>query len=73
VPCVSADGKPTQSGLATLSALKSGATTPEEISKIADMPLFRVRSGLRELVAAGFVTETDNVFRLSNEGKSLVP
>jgi len=37
------------------------------------MPLFRVRSGLRELVAAGFVTETDNVFRLSNEGKSLVP
>ncbi|MBN1682546.1 hypothetical protein JW865_03220, partial [Candidatus Bathyarchaeota archaeon] len=59
MPCISADGKPTESGLATLNAIKTGASTPQEIANITSQPLFRVRSGLRELVNAGFLEIID--------------
>jgi hypothetical protein len=52
LPCISADGKPTKSGIATLSALKSGVSTPKAVAEITGHPLFKVRSGLRELVGA---------------------
>ena len=73
VPCVSADGKPTKSGIATLSALKNGASTPKAVSEITGQPLFRVRSGLRELVNAGFVKQADSNYQLTTEGDKLVP
>ena len=53
--CISPDGKPTKSCIATLSALKNGASTPKAVSEITGQPLFGIRSGLRELVNAGFV------------------
>jgi DNA-binding IclR family transcriptional regulator len=73
MPCVSADGKPTKSGIATLSALKSGASTPEALSGATGMPMFRVRSGLRQLVNAGFVKQIDDKYQLTTEGNKLVP
>ncbi|PVX24202.1 MAG: hypothetical protein CW691_08315 [Candidatus Bathyarchaeum sp.] len=73
VPCVSPDGKPTKSGMATLSALKSGASSPKDVSDVTGQPLFKVRSGLRELVSAGFVKQVDNSYQLSPEGSKLVP
>jgi DNA-binding IclR family transcriptional regulator len=73
VPCVSPDGKPTKSGIATLSALKSGASTPEAVSTVTGNPLFKVRSGLRELVNAGFVKQADDNYQLTTEGSKLVP
>jgi DNA-binding IclR family transcriptional regulator len=68
---VSPDGKPTKSGMATLSALKNGAITPEAVSKITGQPLFKVRSGLRELANAGFVKQEDNNYQLTPEGNKL--
>jgi DNA-binding IclR family transcriptional regulator len=41
-----------------LDALKSPGT-PEQIAQKTGLPLFRVRSGLRELVEAGMVSEQD--------------
>lgn len=73
VPCVSPDGKPTKSGLTTLSALKSGASTPESISEITGQPLFKVRSGLRELIKAGFVKQVEDKHQLTLEGSKLIP
>jgi DNA-binding IclR family transcriptional regulator len=72
LPCVSPDGKPTKSGIATLSALKSGASTPKAVSEITGQPLFRVRSGLRELVNAGFVKQVDDSYQFTTEGSKLV-
>jgi len=72
LPCVSADGKPTKSGIATLSALKSGASTPKAVAEITGQPLFKVRSGLRELVNAGFVKQVDDKYQLTPEGSKLV-
>ena len=71
VPCVSPDGKPTKSGTATLSAIKNGASTPKAISEITKQPLFKVRSGLRELLKAGFVKQKESIYLLTPKGKNL--
>ena len=72
MPCVSPDGKPTSSGMALLQSLKEKALSPKEIADKTGQPLFRVRSGLRELKNAGFVEETEDRYRLSEDGKKLV-
>src|SRR4030042_675676 len=70
MPCVSPDGKPTSSGMAVLKSLKNGTLSPEEIANKTGQPLFRVRSGLRELKNAGFVEETENKYVLSKTGNT---
>ena len=72
MPCVSPDGKPTSSGMATLKAVKGGASTPKEISDVTGQPLFRVRSGLRELVGAGFLELSDDDYLLTPNGESVL-
>ena len=73
VPCVSADGKPTKSGIVMLAALKSEASTPDALSEATGMRMFRVRSGLRQLINAGFVKQVDDNYQLTPEGSKLVP
>jgi hypothetical protein len=72
MPCVSPDGKPTSTGMKTLSAINGGATKAPEIAKETSQPMFRVRSGLRELVIAGFLKETDGEYNLSKTGKNVL-
>jgi predicted transcriptional regulator len=72
MPCVSPDGKPTTTGMTTLKALKDAALTPEEVAAKTGQPLFRVRSGLRELKNAGFVEEKAGKYELSEAGKTLL-
>ena len=72
MPCVSPDGKPTTSAITMLKSLKDSALTPEEIAAKTGQPLFRVRSGLRELKSAGFVEETEDKYTLSKNGESLI-
>lgn len=72
MPCVSSDGKPTSTGMALLKSLKNGALSPEEITIKTSQPLFRVRSGLRELENSGFIEETEKKYRLSEAGKKAV-
>ena len=68
MPCVSDDGKPTESGVKMLQALKAGKTTPEQIAAATEMSLYRIRSGIRELVAAGYVVESDGSYALTAQG-----
>ena len=70
--CISPDGKPTESGTRMLRALESGLGSPEEIAKEAGLPLFRVRSGLRELTQAGLANQKDDKYELSPKGVELV-
>jgi predicted transcriptional regulator len=71
MPCVS-DGKPTESGIATLKAIKSGPSTTSEIASVTGRELFLVRSGLRELVGAGLVEITGDKYRLTAQGEKLI-
>jgi DNA-binding IclR family transcriptional regulator len=59
--CISADGTLSASGQAMLAALERVATE-EEVAGVTGLPLFRVRSGLRELVAAGLVSQQGGRF-----------
>jgi DNA-binding IclR family transcriptional regulator len=72
VPCVSGDGKPTQSGIKTLTAIKNGPSTPKTVSQQTGQPMFKVRSGLRELVNAGLVKQTENNYCLTEEGTKII-
>ncbi len=68
MPCVSADGKPTESGRQMIAALKAGNKTAEDVGVASGMPLYRVRSGLREMVEAGLVSESDGSHTLTEQG-----
>ena len=70
--CISPDGKPTESGAKILRALNSGLGTPEEIAQNTGLPLFRVRSGLREFTQAGLADQKDDKYELSSKGVELV-
>jgi predicted transcriptional regulator len=70
--CISPDGKPTESGTKMLRAIKSGLGSAEEIASSAGLPLFRVRSGLRELTQAGLANLKDDKYELSSKGMELV-
>jgi predicted transcriptional regulator len=72
MPCVSSNGKPTSSGMVLLKSLQKGALSVEEIAKTTGQPLFRVRSGLRELKNAGFIEDRDKKYLLSDDGSKII-
>jgi DNA-binding IclR family transcriptional regulator len=51
------------SGRAILEAVRRSASA-EEVAAATGLPLYRVRSGLRELAAAGLVAEEAGRFRV---------
>jgi len=69
MPCMSPDGKPTESGLATLRAIKGGASTQSDIAAATNRQLFLIRSGLRELVSAGLVATSGDRYNLTAAGE----
>jgi len=72
MPCMSPDGKPTESGITTLKAIKAGAHTPTEISSATSRQLFLVRSGLRELLAAELIESIEDKYKLTSNGEKLI-
>jgi len=70
--CISPDGKPTESGAKMLRALNSGLGSPEEMAKDTGLPLFRVRSGLRELTQAGLAKQKNDKYEITEKGEELV-
>lgn len=70
--CIGADGKPTESGVKMLRALKSGLGSPEDVAKYTALPLFRVRSGLRELAEAGLTDQKGDKYELTEKGAELI-
>jgi DNA-binding IclR family transcriptional regulator len=54
-----------------LRALKAKAGSAEEVAQKAGLPLFRVRSGLRELAQAGLVSQKGEKYQLSAKGSEL--
>ena len=64
--CINPDGKPTASGTKVLRALQAGLKSPEEVAQDTGLPLFRVRSGLRELSQAGLVVERAGKYEITD-------
>jgi predicted transcriptional regulator len=55
-----------------LRALQAELRSPEEIAKGTGLPLFRVRSGLRELSQAGLIVERAGKYEITDKGTALV-
>lgn len=71
MPCISADGTLTGSGEKLLSAVKEKALTAEEASKKSGLPLFRVKSGLRQFIEANLVTQEGESYKATEKGMNL--
>jgi DNA-binding IclR family transcriptional regulator len=69
--CPHCEEEVTESGTKMLRALKSGLSTPEAVAQEAGLPLFRVRSGLRELVQAGIVEQNGDDYHIIDKGAGL--
>ena len=65
--CVNPDGTLSESAKTILSSVKE-AKTAEEISRLLDMPLFKIRSALRDLISARFVQEDNGKYQITEEG-----
>jgi predicted transcriptional regulator len=55
-----------------LLAMQKGMRSPEDIAKEAGLPLFRVRSGLRDIVGAGYAEQKGNGYALTSKGAELI-
>ncbi len=70
--CINPDGKPTGSGTKVLRALQAALKSPEEVAQDTGLPLFRVRSGLRELAQAGLTVEKAGKYEITDKGTALI-
>jgi len=66
--CISPDGKPTESGKKLLAAVIN-PIIPEAVAARTNLPLFRVRSGLRELSEAGYIKVEQEQHVLTDAGR----
>ncbi len=69
MPCFNADGTMEPVARAILHVLRS-PRKPEEVAQQVLMPLYRIRSGLRELVQAELAEERDGAYALTPSGRS---
>ena len=65
--CVNPDGTLSASASSILRALKTPAT-PDQVAGDTGLPLYRVRSGLREMVEAKLAREHEGLFQMTELG-----
>ena len=71
MPCIDSSGELSESGRRMLAALLTPRTL-EEVAKQTGLPLFRIRSGAREMLQAGLVEEKNGAFAVTAAGRSLL-
>lgn len=73
MPCGKSESSLPQSEMQTfLNAVKGQSLTAEGISAETNLPIFKVRSNLRELVLLEYLEIKDDQYVLSHKGKSLL-
>jgi DNA-binding IclR family transcriptional regulator len=65
--CLNPDGTLTSSAEAILAAIQT-SNRPEDIAQATGLPLYRVRSSLRELVELGLLLETSETYAVLRGG-----
>ncbi len=69
--CVRPDGSLSTSGRLMLEAVRPNSSA-EDVASATGLALYRVRSSLRELVAAGFVSQEGERFTQTEQGAEKV-
>jgi predicted transcriptional regulator len=70
MPCIDDSGNLSDSGKALLAALSKENLGVKELSSQIGVPLFKVRSSIRELVEAGLLEESAEKYSLTESGKT---
>ncbi len=71
MPCIDGSGKLSESGRRILAALGHPITL-EEAARQTGLPLYRIRSGTREMVQAGLVEEKAGTYLTTAAGQALL-
>ena len=69
--CINEDGTLTPSAKKVLSAISSPITL-EEAAKSTGLPLFRIRSSIREMLEAGLVEEKEEKYVATKLGRAKI-
>jgi DNA-binding IclR family transcriptional regulator len=69
MPCIDSSGHMTEIAGKILAAMADG-TPLNEVAEKTDLPLYRIRSGARELVEAGLVEPKDAAYVLTEAGRA---
>lgn len=70
--CVNDKGNLTESAKKLLTSIKDDSLSPEEISNQVGLPLFKVRSSLRDMKSMGFVIEENKTFKMNPKAEKLL-
>ena len=73
MPCVNPEGKPTETGMKVLQALRdNGLCTAEKVAETTGIALFRIRCGLRDMVEVELVETTGDKYNITEKGIKLL-
>jgi predicted transcriptional regulator len=73
MPCINPEGKPTETGKKVLKALRdNGLCSVEKVSEATGVALFRVRSGLRDMIEAELVIMVGDKYDITEKGIKLI-
>lgn len=70
--CVNENGQITESAKKLLKTIGTNSLTVKEISENSSIPLFKVRSSLREMKSLDFVIEENEQYNLSSSAIELL-
>jgi predicted transcriptional regulator len=70
MPCIDSQGHMSEAARRILDALEQ-PQTPENAASLLNLPLYRVRSGVREMVEAGLLSESNGTFVATPRGRQL--
>jgi predicted transcriptional regulator len=65
--CINPDGTLTPAAQAVITALKTPCA-PADLAQVTGLPVYRIRSTIRELLEAGLVLETGGKYQLTDSG-----
>jgi predicted transcriptional regulator len=69
MPCIESSGQMTEMAVQILAAMAEGAGL-DQVAEKTNLPLYRVRSAARELVEAGLVESSNEIFVLTADGRA---
>jgi hypothetical protein len=69
--CITPDGTVTVQARKVLNAFL-GRATPEDAAAATELPVYRIRSSLRELLAAGLIVAEGDGYRTTEAGRERI-
>ena len=66
--CINPDGTLSPTAQAVISALRTPSLV-EDLGRVTGLPVYRIRSTIRDLIEAGLVNEKDGKYQLTESGK----